>query len=242
MKLSQRMMTSNSVQTLVCWMCSLYIRLVYKTIRWQVVGGDIPRRFWDKDKPFIASLWHGRFFLLSFVFLNDKPSHVLISNHSDGRVIAKIIGFLGINTISGSTSRGGATALKTMVKCLKAGQSVAITPDGPRGPRMRASQGVVALARLSGMPVVPVTCSTSRRKVVGSWDRFLVSLPFGRGVYMWGEPIEIPRDIDEHMQEEYRQRIEDAMTDLCDKADTMMAQPVIPPAELVGPDTPKRAP
>ncbi len=242
MKLSRRIMSSSGLQTMVCWLCSLYIRLVHKTVRWQVVNGDIPQRFWDDGKPFIGCLWHGRFLLMPFVFHNDRPSHVLISNHSDGRLIAKVARYLGINAITGSTNRGGTAALKTMVKYLKAGESVAITPDGPRGPRMRASQGVVALARLSGIPVVPATCSTSRRKVIGSWDRFLLCLPFGRGVYMWGEPLEIPRDADAQMQEDFRLRIEDALNELCTQADTMMGQPVISPdAPEVSdvPDVPK---
>jgi len=143
-----------------------------------------------------------------------------------------VLRHFNIGTVEGSTNRGGATALKSMVKILKSGQSIGITPDGPRGPRMRVSGGVVALAKLSGVPVIPATCSTTRRKVLGSWDRFLICLPFGSGVYVWGEPIEIPRDANADQQENYRLQIEDAMNALCDEADTLANQPPIEPAPL----------
>ncbi|MBT4891107.1 MAG: lysophospholipid acyltransferase family protein [Rhodospirillales bacterium] len=232
MRLSRRIMSSNGLRSVVCWLGSLYIRLVHMTVKWQVVRGDIPAQFWDTEKPFIVCLWHGRFLLMPYAFRAGKPVHMLISSHSDGQLISKVLRHFNIGTVEGSTNRGGATALKSMVKILKSGQSIGITPDGPRGPRMRVSGGVVALAKLSGVPVIPATCSTTRRKVLGSWDRFLICLPFGSGVYVWGEPIEIPRDANADQQENYRLQIEDAMNALCDEADTLANQPPIEPAPL----------
>ena len=84
-----------------------------------------------------------------------------------------------------------------MLKRLKEGDCVGITPDGPRGPAMTASIGIVNVARLARVPIVPITYATSRRRVLATWDRFHLALPFGRGVYLWGEPIEIAAELDE---------------------------------------------
>lgn len=232
MRLSRRIMSSDGLRNLLCWLGSLYIRLIHCTVRWQVIRGEIPQQFLDADKPIIMCLWHGRFLLMPYAFQSAKPTHMLISSHSDGQLISKVVQHFGIGTIEGSTNRGGVAALKTMVKTLRAGESIGITPDGPRGPRMRASNGVVSLAKLSGFPVLPISCATSRRKVLGSWDRFLVCLPFGRGVYVWGDPIYIPRDASDVEQETYRRRIEGTLNDLCNEADMLVGQTSIDPAPI----------
>jgi len=235
-RLSKRILTSNAVQSVVCWLAATYIRLVYFTSRWQVVRGHIPAAYWDTGKPFILAFWHGRLLFVPHLWHRSGVIHMLISGHRDGQLIARTVRHLGIDAVTGSSSKGGGAALRRMVSMLKSGGYVGITPDGPRGPRMRASEGVVALARLSGAPVIPATYSTTRRRVLGSWDRFVVALPFCRGVFVWGEPIEIPRDTDSDMQEEYRQRIEDALNTLCREADQMAGQTVIEPADVMASD------
>ncbi len=237
MRLSKRILTSNAVQSVVCWLAATYIRLVYFTSRWQVVRGHIPAAYWDAGKPFILTFWHGRLLFVPHLWHRAGVIHMLISGHRDGQLIARTVQHLGIDAVTGSSSKGGGAALRRMVSMLKSGEYVGITPDGPRGPRMRASEGVVALARLSGAAVIPATYSATRRRVLGSWDRFVVALPFCRGVFVWGEPIEIPRDTDSEMQEEYRQRIEDALNTLCREADLMVGQAVIEPADAVASGT-----
>src|SRR5439155_12475693 len=106
-----------------------------------------------------------------------------------------------------------------MLRSLQAGDCVGITPDGPRGPAMVASSGIVNLARLAGVPIVPIAFATSRRRVLRTWDRFQLALPFGRGVFMWGEPIEVARDLDDAALERARHLIESRMNELTDEAD-----------------------
>lgn len=230
-RLSKRILSSDIIQSIVCWIASLYIRLVHTTGRWRVVRGDIPATFWSEGKPFILAFWHGRLLMVPHLWKQGLTFHVLISGHRDGQLIAKTVKHLNVQSVTGSSSKGGGAALKRMLSLLKAGEYVGITPDGPRGPRMRASNGVVAIARLSGLPVVPVTYSVNRRRVMDSWDRFLLALPFCRGVFVWGEPIDIPRDADEEMQEDYRRRIENALNDLCREADQMTGLPTVEPAD-----------
>ncbi|MBA4118765.1 MAG: hypothetical protein C0514_07735 [Candidatus Puniceispirillum sp.] len=166
---------------------------VYKTSRWQKIGWEYPEAYWREGKPFILCFWHNRLLMACFTWTGPMSIHMLISAHSDGQIIAKTIGHFGLKTIAGSSSKGGAQALRQMIKALKNGDAVGITPDGPRGPRFEVSEGIVSLARLSGLDILPVSFGVSRRRVLSSWDRFILALPFSKGVLLWGEPI-TPQD------------------------------------------------
>jgi lysophospholipid acyltransferase (LPLAT)-like uncharacterized protein len=203
----------------LCWVIQLYIRFVYRTNRWSVEGGDIPLRLRQQGRPFILAFWHGRLLMIPMAWQRLAPMHMLISAHRDGRIIADAVTYFGIDSIAGSTRRGGIGALRTMLKRLEDGECVGITPDGPRGPAMRASSGIVNTARLSQAPIVPIVFATSRRRVLSSWDRFHFPLPFGRGVFLWGEPIEIERDLDEVGLEHARLLVEARMNELAAEAD-----------------------
>ncbi len=152
--------------------------------------------------------------------------HMLISAHRDGRIIADAVAYFGIDAIAGSTRRGGSAALRIMLKRLKEGDCVAITPDGPRGPAMKASIGVVNVARLAQVPIVPITYATSRRHIAATWDRFHIALPFGRGVFLWGEPIEIAPDLDEAGAEDARRLVEQRMSEMVREADRRVGHPI----------------
>lgn len=177
----KRIAKSAWFQGVLCRLAAQYIRLVHATGRWEVIGGDIPARYWDTGRPFIFAFWHGRLLLMAHAWRRGLPIHMLTSQHRDGQLIGRTMGAFGVEMVIGSTTRGGATALRGMVRLLKAGQYVGITPDGPRGPRMRATPGVVQVAKLSGAPIIPAAYSAARCRRLGSWDRFMVPLPFSRG-------------------------------------------------------------
>ena len=120
--------------------------------------------------------------------------------------------------------------MRAILRAIADGDCIGITPDGPRGPRMRASAGAVHIARLAGVPIFPATFSTARRRVFGSWDRFLFPLPFSRGVYLWGEPITLARNADSAAVEAARQQLEDRLNDLTREADRICGHPAIEPA------------
>jgi lysophospholipid acyltransferase (LPLAT)-like uncharacterized protein len=219
----------------VCWLGAQYIRLVWVTGRWRTIGGDIPREYWNQNKPFIGVFWHGRILMMPCSWDYDNPINMLISSHRDGQLISRTVSHFGIDTIAGSTRRGGSGALRAMLGALKKGQCVAITPDGPRGPRMRASVGVANSARLAQVPVIPVTFGATRRRLVSSWDRFVVALPFTRGVIIWGNPTSIARDADEEAVERGRQQIEDELNRITAEADRLCdVAPVEPAAPSAG--------
>ena len=225
MGLFKKITRTGLVRRLICWLGALYIRFVHATTRWHEQGRETPERFWAEGRPFILAFWHGRLLMMIPFWNRAAPMNMLISQHADGRLIADTAKHFQIGTVAGSTSKGGGQALRHMVRALKAGQNAGITPDGPRGPRQRASAGIVALARLADAPVIPVTFSTEKRHILSSWDRFHLALPFGRGVYLWGDVIHA-RDMDE---DDARRAIEDALNRLTEQADRDMGHDPIPP-------------
>ncbi|WP_316978416.1 lysophospholipid acyltransferase family protein [Shumkonia mesophila] len=226
----KRILGSDAVRRMLCWLGAQYIRFVHATGRWSVVRGDVPQALWERGEPFILCFWHGRLLMMPYCWNRRVAIHMLISQHRDGQIIARTVGHFGIHAIAGSSKRGGAGALRAMLKALQAGECVGITPDGPRGPRMRASDGIVSVARLAGVPVVPATFAVDRRKVLGSWDRFVVAWPFARGVLVWGEPITVERDADDAAIEAARARVETALNAITAEADGLVGASPIEPA------------
>ena len=204
----------------LCYAIQLYIRFVYATNRWTEEGAEHPRRLCDAGRPLVGAFWHGRMMMIPLAWRRRAPMHMLISSHRDGRIIADAVAYFGIQSIAGSTRRGGTAALRALVKQLAAGDCVAITPDGPAGPAMIASSGIVNVARLARAPIQPVVFATSRRWVLRTWDRMHLALPFGRGIILWGEPIEIEHDLDETGVERARQLVETRLREMAALADS----------------------
>lgn len=228
MGLAKRIGKNERIRGALCWLAAQYIRLVWATGRWRVEGAATPAALWDQGRPFILAFWHGRLLMMPKCWRAGTPIHMLISQHRDGQLIARTVGHFGIRTIEGSSTRGGAGALRAMLKALKAGECIGITPDGPKGPRMRvASDGIMAVARMSGCPIIPAAYAAAGARHLGSWDRFLVPRPFSRGVILWGEPLVIGHDDDEA---EARRRIEDSLNALAAEADRRMGAPPVEPA------------
>ncbi|MEK9971381.1 MAG: lysophospholipid acyltransferase family protein [Ferrovibrio sp.] len=215
---------------------AFYVRLVRNTTRWDIRGAEHPEAFWSENRPFILTFWHGRLLLIPPVWRSDRRMHMLISQHRDGELIARAMDPFGIGTVRGSAAKagkkdkGGSGALRMMVRQLKLNEYAGFTPDGPRGPRMRASTGVIAAARLARVPILPVTYAVKRRRVLNSWDRFILPWPFNRGVYLWGEPIDVHSDTAES-PEQAALRLETIMNGLCDEADRLCGHGPIPPAD-----------
>ena len=229
MKVSKKILGNESVRQFLCWLGAQYIRFVYVTGRWTMVRGEAAELYVDTGKPFILCCWHGRILMMPYAWKRRDRVHMLISQHRDGQIIARTIGHLGIRNVAGSTRRGGAAALRSMLRVLRAGECIGITPDGPRGPRMRASDGIVNVARLAGLPIIPMACGARRRKVVPSWDRFVVPLPFSGGVFVWGDPIEVPGDMNDGAIEATRAKVEESLNAITAEADRLTGHAPIEP-------------
>lgn len=232
MPLMKRIMRNAAVQSVLSWGAANYVRLVRQTGRWEIIGEDIPDRLYGQGQPFIIAFWHGRLLMTAYAWKHVDKVHVLISGHRDGQLLSRMLQRFGAKIVVGSTQKGGAAAFVNLARLLRRGSVVCITPDGPRGPRMRASDGIVSLAKVGRVPILPMSYSASWRRQLSSWDRFLFPLPFGRGVIIWGQPIAAPEDTDEATIEAKRIEIERVLTDLTNRADEIMGRPFTEPAPV----------
>ena len=229
----KRMLRSEAGQAILSWILAKFIQLTAWSIRWEkpsTTGSSIVNA---PDQPVIAVFWHSRVMQMTESWPMVKPLAMLQSPHPDGKVIARAIQRLGFRTIWGSSTKGkgGAAGLRNLIKALRGGVSIGVTPDGPRGPRMRLGPGVVAAARMSGAPVVPGAWNTRHRKALGTWDRMLLARPFSRGVVLWGEPVHVPKTLTPEEFEDYRLLIETRLIEITNQADLHFGHEPVAQAE-----------
>jgi len=162
--LAQRIRGSALTRELVARLGSLYLRLVWLTTRWSVEGGDKRDTLLATHAGFVVCVWHGRLFMMPCLKPRDRRIYAMISDNQDGEIISRLVGFHGVDAIRGSTAdprkrdkaKGGGEAFRESLPLLRAGHLVGITPDGPRGPRMRAQNGVAAISAIAGAAVLPL--------------------------------------------------------------------------------------
>ena len=208
-RIVKQLMRTTSIQWLVSGLAAAYVTIV----RWT---GRLDRPAPPPGGPFVLATWHSRLLFLPDLCLGKRPLIALISANRDGQLISKIARIGGIHSIMGSSSNGASKAIRELIRVARDGHSLYITPDGPRGPRMKAQRGVVEIARLTGLPVLPASASATKATERRSWDRFLVPHPFGRTVIRWGEPIHVGRDSN---AEAVLAKIEAALTAVQQQAD-----------------------
>lgn len=230
MSLAKRFARSDAGRRLLAGAIARYLRLVHATTRWERELPEPTRALLEGGKPCVVAFWHGRMLAMRGAW-TDEPArlHVLISGHRDGRLISTALERLGFPSVSGSSRRGGATALRAMGRELAQGACVAITPDGPKGPRMRVKPGAIKAAQLAGVPIVPVSGSARPARLLRSWDRFLLMLPFGRARIVWGEPIEVPRRAAESELEALAATLERRLNTLTAAADRSLGRRPVEP-------------
>jgi len=210
----------------------LIVWLVRSTTRWERVADPEAAALLAGPAPLIGAFWHNRLMLISATWPRPRPLAMVMSEHGDSRILGIAVAGYVTRPIWGSSRRGAATALKGMLLALRDGISVGITPDGPRGPRMRCRRGLVQAAMRTGAPIVPAAWSVSRRTVARSWDRFVIAWPFGRGVIVYGPPIRVPAEADAAAVESCRLAVEAALNAVTADADRRMGHAPIEPAPV----------
>lgn len=211
------------VHGFLSWVAAQYIRFVFYTTRWRWEGDTYLARYVDVTRPVIVCFWHSRLLMLPYAWRMPRPIHILISAHPDGQLISNAVAYHGIRHLAGSSTRGGISALKAMVKTLEAGECVGLTPDGPRGPREQVTDGILHLARMAGADILPIAYSVRRKWFLPTWDRFLLPLPFNRGIFVWGEPLGPPPDKTPETLESWRHTLQQRLDILTQYADTEVA-------------------
>ncbi len=194
------------------------------TMRWRVEGEAPVRRLMAQGQPILLAFWHGRLAMIPYAYrrIGGRRIQILISEHRDGEFIAAAMAHWGYGAVRGSTRRGAVKGARGMLRAARAGSDLAITPDGPRGPGEAVQEGVVELARLSGLPIVPVTFAARPAWRFSSWDGFVQPFPGARGVILWDEPLWVAREADAAAVEQVRQQLEARMRAQSALADVLM--------------------
>lgn len=218
-RIVKRVLRTHTVQWIISIPIAIYFHLVNRTNR-------VDRPPFPISEPYILAMWHGRLVMLPMFRNGKKPLIALISGHRDGQIISKVASLFGIQTVTGSTSKGGMRAVRELMRFARDGHSLFVTPDGPRGPRMHSSDGILDLARLTGLPILPATMSAKRGMILNSWDRFLVPWFFSKVVIRWGEPIYMTADDD---KSEVAARLNAALNSVQNEADSLAERALIEP-------------
>ena len=183
-------------QSLISFLGSTYVLFVYKTSTINLKNRKNIESLFKKNESFIYAFWHDQLLMCPLTWQSELEIKVLISKHRDGDIIAKLISSLGFKAIRGSThkagktkNKGGLLSARQMIKSLSKGISIGISPDGPKGPRHKVSDGILSIARLSNSPILPVGIGFKKKWVLNTWDKFIIPKPFNQITIIWGEPL-----------------------------------------------------
>jgi lysophospholipid acyltransferase (LPLAT)-like uncharacterized protein len=167
----------------------------------------------SSSSRFIYVLWHENF-LVPISRLGHPSVSALVSQHADGQILGSLLRSSRMGIVRGSTSRGAVTAVRQVLRNDSRFQHLAVTPDGPRGPRRQVQPGVVYLAAKTGMQLVPLAVGHHNPYRVNSWDSFVVPRPFSRLRCIFGSPIDVPGDCGEPGLTHYRTYLQEELTRL----------------------------
>lgn len=194
-----------------------YICWVGKTTRWLLSGEEHYLEARCREKPIIFAFWHNQLGMMGFFYSaltgRDKIS-ALVSRSRDGQVVSDFIEKFGYAPVRGSSSRGGPFALLQMTRKIKQGYDLVITPDGPRGPRHQAQVGVVTLASVTGSPILPVAYTCRSKKILKTWDRFIIPSPYNIGVLQVGSPLHVDHHADDSHLQAKRNELQRSLDDV----------------------------
>jgi lysophospholipid acyltransferase (LPLAT)-like uncharacterized protein len=175
----------------------LVVGLLARTWRFRIRNAEGWQRLRAAKKPWVFALWHATLLPIAYRHSNEGVA-VLVSQHRDGELIARVLAAWGNTTVRGSTTRGGPRALLAMIDELERGVAVAVTPDGPRGPALKFQSGALVAAQRANVPVIPMLVHADRAWRLKSWDRFMIPKFFARVTIAYGDPVMVggstPRD------------------------------------------------
>jgi lysophospholipid acyltransferase (LPLAT)-like uncharacterized protein len=225
----KKVQSFRAVQWLLGLLMAAGIWFAFLTSRHKVRNKKLFREY--KKKPAIFVFWHGRSMMLSAINATyGIKGYAVSSRHRDGRMMAKLQRLFGLKPIYGSTTEGAVSVLRQGLQRLNEGHRIALSPDGPKGPRMRLNNGALYFAKMSGAPIIPVCYSSSKpwfqkRK----WDMYLVALPFSKIICEIGEPFFIDRKATEADIAAAHDKLEKIMIEQQQKLDAEFGLPKIEP-------------
>jgi lysophospholipid acyltransferase (LPLAT)-like uncharacterized protein len=234
----KRLLDSPLLQGFVGRILGLYMLACGALTRWTLVNRTAAEAVWVEGGPAVICFWHGRTVLAHLGWPRSAgapPAKALVSHSREGGIIAAAARTVGHHVVRGSSAKGdkrkGAIeATRQMLRHMQSGGTVAIAPDGPRGPRMRAQMGPIQLAKRMNAPIICYGWSTQRRTVFKSWDRLVLPHLFSRGVYVWSDAIQVPPNATDAQLEDARAHLEAELNRVTALADLLAGTPAIEPA------------
>jgi lysophospholipid acyltransferase (LPLAT)-like uncharacterized protein len=178
--------------SLISFLAATFIRGLRATVKLRHHGDERMREWERRGEHFILAFWHRHLLLMPYAYRGRRIS-VLVSQSQDGELIARTVARLGIDSSRGSSSRGGAAGMRSILRKAAEGWDIAFTPDGPRGPLREVQPGVILAAAATGLSIQPVALAATRKKELRSWDRFVVPKPFSTVHFVYGEPLAVER-------------------------------------------------
>ena len=203
----------------------LTVKFFSFTHRVRIVDSLNERQFIDHDKGVIYISWHQRFFPGITFFAKRKPIAIMISQSRDGEYMAHIVKLLGWEPVRGSSTRGGQEALGKLNKLALAGYNIGHIVDGPKGPIGVVKAGLLRIAQVTGLPIVPTITSAHKKWAINSWDRFMIPKLFSRVIIRFGEPIYVSKDLHEAEFEQKRLLVEQRLEELYEDTDRIWSDP-----------------
>ncbi|MBT3776728.1 MAG: lysophospholipid acyltransferase family protein [Pelagibacteraceae bacterium] len=217
MKIKKKIIKNFFVQHFLAFITFLYIKLVSATSVIVEKNTHNPEYYWNNNKPFILAFWHSQLMMISFCWKSNTKINILASGHSDGRFGAIVGNYFKLNNIQTSSTEK-TISLKPIFKLLKNSNYIGITPDGPRGPNKKVSDGIIKISKTTQVPIIPVGYASSKFNQLKSWDSFLITKPFSKCAFVWGESISIPKNCTENEIEELKNKLEIKINNCVDLA------------------------
>lgn len=217
MKIKKKILKNVITQNILAFIVTLYIYFVKLTSSIKYENSSIPREYWNNNKPFILAFWHSQLMMMSFSWFAKKRINILASSHSDGRFGAIVGKYLKLNNIPIS-KENKSLSLRPIFNLLKEKKYIGITPDGPRGPKEKVSEGIIKISKKSKVCIIPVGFWSSNNFKLNSWDSFLITLPFSKCYFVWSKPIEIPMNISEAKTLEFQKLVQKEINKCISKA------------------------
>ena len=217
MKIKKKIVKNFFTQQLLALVSAIYIKLVASTSSIIIKNIESPKFYWRNNKPFILAFWHSQLMMISYCWNSESKINILASGHSDGRFGAIVGKYFKLNNIP-TSSNEKSISLKPVFTLLRNSQYIGITPDGPRGPNQKVSEGIIKISKTTQVPIIPVGFASSKYKTLKSWDSFLITKPFSKSAFVWGKAIAIPKNCTNNEIEEYKNILEKELNICLEKA------------------------
>ena len=217
MKIRKKIIKNFFIQNILVLLAILYIQFVKFTSKIRIENNNYPNKYWKDEKPFILAFWHSQLMMVSFSWSYKKKINILASGHSDGRFGAKVGNFFKLNNIQ-TSNKNKNLSLRPVFQLLKSRQYIGITPDGPRGPKEKVPEGIIKIAKSTNVPIIPLGYWSSRNFTLRSWDSFLITLPFSKCNFVWGEAIKIPKNLKDNEIIDFQKIIKNKINECIEKA------------------------